>query len=115
MRLECILQRMYRNSNCRNEQNGTSTCRKLSPGHPILTQEIPKVNCAQDQRYRCTPSANTIIAMPMKVAPRGRPTFLNVANPAGGFDGCIVVERRKSCVTATPIDANESDVRNHAK
>ena len=51
----------------------------------------------------------------MKVAPNGRPSCLNLSNPWGGLLGCIVVERRNSCVTATPIDANDNDVRNQAR
>lgn len=59
---------------------------------------------------------STTMLTATKVAPSGLPTAFNLLaeTSLGSFDA-IVVLRRKSCVTAMPIDANEREVRSHAR
>lgn len=58
------------------------------------------------------------VQMPRKVAPSGLPTCLRLAlgdvDPPESVSASEVL-RRKSCVTAIPILANESDVRSQAR
>lgn len=53
--------------------------------------------------------------MARNVEPNGLPSLRTVAFSGLPLPSESVVLRRKSCVTATPMDANARDVRSHAR
>ncbi|KAI5299628.1 hypothetical protein KEM55_001938 [Ascosphaera atra] len=88
---------------------------------PRLAGNLPRTIQYCPSKYLRKPMRSTSIAMPMKVPPNGLPTrmmrsrFISLPLSAGEFGSRIVVLSRKSCVTATPIEAKESDVRSQAR
>jgi hypothetical protein len=85
---------------------------------PRLAGNFPLIIQCWLSKYLWNPINNVTMLIPKNVAPSGFPscrrcTYGSSPEPLGLFD--IVVFRRKSCVTAIPIEANAREVRSHAK
>lgn len=123
----------------RNNHNTTSRSWKLATNHIVLTFKVP-VEPKQKDKNCCSIKISFHVRKPgacvdnlhtpRNVTPSGLPSCRNFSllmlltelaadadaeSEFESFSFAIDVLSLKSCVMAIPIDANESDVRNHAR
>lgn len=92
---------------------------------PLLAGNLPRITHDCATKYRRAPSSSVRILIPRNVAPSGLPKRRSVAllceepEPKLGSSEPPVsdklVLRRKSCVTAMPMDAKAREVRSQAR
>lgn len=82
---------------------------------PLLAGNLPLMTHSCPWKYLLAPNKSVRMLIPRKAEPRGLPSRRSVALSELPLPSDMVVLRRKSCVTATPMDAKANEVRSHAR